>query len=206
MVSLFRAFLSQLRSLFCHEPAATEAYTLSLHDALPILGLIVAQQDIVRRAIGLNQVVFKNQRFGFIAGNGDLYLMNSRYQGRCLGAQAGFSKIAGQPLFQVLGFTHVKKLARAIKHLIDAGLGGGVSQKASSVKGLGNGNFVDHGGYCTPCSVSAHRRINRPERRYRPLAHRRYTTASGSRKSCLTARRVSSTSLLISSFSKIRYR
>ena len=63
--------------------------------------LVVPKQDIVFGRQGLNQVVFQNQRFGFVARQRDFHprnLLNHQLDARRM---VGFLEIAGNAAFQV---------------------------------------------------------------------------------------------------------
>ena len=98
------------------------------------IGLIVAQQNVVRRAPFLDKRLLKQQRLGFIGGNGGFYLRDTCHEGSCFRRQAGFAKVAGQTLFQVLGLTHVKQPCIAVKHAIHARTTAAGRKKRTCVK------------------------------------------------------------------------
>ena len=60
------------------------------------VGLVVAQQDVVRRAQLLDQGLLKQQRFRFAAGDGDLDIRDAPDQCLGLGIQTGIAEIAGE--------------------------------------------------------------------------------------------------------------
>src|SRR5205823_15074563 len=59
-------------AFFFNDSPTTEIYTLSLHDALPILALVVAEKDVVARLQALDEVVLEQQRLRLGARRRDL--------------------------------------------------------------------------------------------------------------------------------------
>jgi len=98
------------------------------------VGLVVAQQDVVRRTPLFDKRLLKQQRFGFVGGNSGFNLRDTRNQCSRLGRQAGFAKIAGQAFFQVLGLAHIEKPRIAVEHAIHAGSTTAGRKKCTCIK------------------------------------------------------------------------
>ncbi len=81
--------------------------------------LVVPQQDIVRRLVGLDQVVLQQQRVHLGGGNGDLYLLNAHHQGHGFLGQAAGAKVAAHPVFQIARLAHVQQLVLGVVHLVN---------------------------------------------------------------------------------------
>ncbi|SEH06480.1 Uncharacterised protein [Candidatus Venteria ishoeyi] len=102
------------------------------------IAFIIPQQNIIRRLMTLNQVVFQQQRFGFGVGDGDINTGDARYQGAGFWRlSGGTAKITGEAVFQVFGFTDIKNLVGGIPHLIHAGFLTDGTQKGFGIKRKG---------------------------------------------------------------------
>ncbi|MNJ11025.1 hypothetical protein D3C77_51920 [compost metagenome] len=84
------------------------------------VGLIVAQQDVIRRPPFLDQRLLKQQRFGLVGGDGGLDLDDARHQGSRLRRQAGFAKIAGETLLEVFRLADIQQPGFTVEHPVDA--------------------------------------------------------------------------------------
>ncbi|MNM67260.1 hypothetical protein D3C81_787850 [compost metagenome] len=84
------------------------------------VGLIVAQQDVIRRPPFLDQRLLKQQRFGLVGGDGGFDLDNARHQGSRLRRQAGFAKIAGETLLEVFRLADIQQPGFTVEHPVDA--------------------------------------------------------------------------------------
>ena len=84
------------------------------------IGLVVAQQDVIRRPPLLDQRLLKQQRLGFVGGDGGLDLCDLGHQRSGLGCLPGLAEIAGQALFQVLRLADIEQLGLRVEHAIDA--------------------------------------------------------------------------------------
>ena len=84
--------------------------------------------------MALDEVLLKQQRFGFAGSDGDLDvgdLVNHRHG---LAGQARGTEVTGNPLAQIAGLAHIDHLSTAVQHLIDAGLAAQVRKKGFVIK------------------------------------------------------------------------
>ena len=98
------------------------------------VGLIVAQQNIVRRAQGLDQRLLEQQRLRLAGGDGGLHAGDTAHQRAGLGAGDVFLKIGIQPGTQIPGFTHIEYPAIVAQHPVDTGLAGAMGEKLLGVE------------------------------------------------------------------------
>jgi hypothetical protein len=93
--------------------------------------LVVAQLHVEARPKLLDEVGFQQQRFGLGIGRDDLH----GHRGGDHAQDAGrlrrvLPRVAGQALFDVLGFADIEHVGIRIEHAIDAGRGGGEADGA----------------------------------------------------------------------------
>ena len=81
---------------------------------------ITKTRDVVGRPPFLDQRLLKQQRLGFIGGDGGFHLGDTRHQRRGLRRQARLAEVTRQAAFQVLGFTDVEQARFAVEHAIHA--------------------------------------------------------------------------------------
>ena len=98
------------------------------------VGFIIPQQDIVWRPQGFDQVLFKQECFGFTAGDGDFDGVNSGDQGFGLGRQTGFAEVAGHPFLEVPGLTHIQHIACGVVHSVHTRPFGQLFQEAFGIE------------------------------------------------------------------------
>ena len=96
--------------------------------------LVVAQQNIIRRPVSLDQALLQQQRLGFVGGDGGVNLLDAADQCLGLGAQAGFAEVAGQALFKVAGLADIQQCAVGIEHAIDPGFAAGRGEKGARIE------------------------------------------------------------------------
>ena len=82
--------------------------------------LVIPEDDIVPGTVLPDQVGLQDQGFHLITCEGPVDVPDLLHQSTCLGILAP-SEIAGDPVFQVHGLSHIKDLAPLIQHLIDPG-------------------------------------------------------------------------------------
>src|SRR5690606_18552472 len=85
------------------------------------VGLIVTQQNVVRRPPLLDQRLLQQQRLGLVSRDGDFDLSDARYQRRCLRRLPGLAEVARQAFLEVLRLAHVEQLGLGIEHPVDTG-------------------------------------------------------------------------------------
>ncbi len=73
------------------------------------IGLIVAQQDVVRRPPFLDQRLLEQQRLGLVGGDGGFDLHDTRDQCGRLGRLTGLAKVTGKTLLEILRLAHVEQ-------------------------------------------------------------------------------------------------
>ncbi|VVN29392.1 hypothetical protein PS681_04755 [Pseudomonas fluorescens] len=103
------------------------------------IGFVVAQQDVVRRPPLFDQRLFKQQRFGFVGGDGRFDLRNATHQRCGFRRQTGFAKVAGQAFFQIFGLAHVQQACIAVEHAIDARAAADCRQKRAGIECVSHG-------------------------------------------------------------------
>ena len=98
------------------------------------VGLIVAQQNIVRRAQGLDQRLLKQQRLRLAGGDGGLHAGDTADQRPGFGAGDVFLEIGIQPGAQIPGFPHIEHSAIVVQHPVNTGLAGAMGEKLLGVE------------------------------------------------------------------------
>ena len=110
------------------------------------VALVIPKQDVVLGLQRLDQVVFQQQRLGFGAHHGGLHAHNLAHHVADAGAAMVFLEVAGDPLFQAVGFAHVQQSAIGVEiavHARQIGQAGNFVQQSGAV-----GAGVRHGAYC----------------------------------------------------------
>ena len=100
--------------------------------------LVVAQQDIERRLVRLDEVLLQQQRVGLGGGDGDLHVTDAHHQRLGLGIQPRVAKVAAEAIAQVPRLAHVEQFAGSIVHLVHAAAIGHRGEKGGRVE------FVTH--------------------------------------------------------------
>ena len=83
------------------------------------VGLVIAQEDVVRRSPLLDQGLLEQQRLGLVGGDGGLDLRDLCNQRGSLGRQPGLAEIAGEALLEVLRLADIEQLAALVEHPVD---------------------------------------------------------------------------------------
>ena len=86
--------------------------------------------------MGLDQVLFEQQRIGFGGGDGDLNVANAHHQGDGFRIQPRVAKITAHALAQIARLAHVEQAAGAVVHLIHTAARGERGDKVLGGKGL----------------------------------------------------------------------
>jgi len=98
--------------------------------------LIVAQQNVVRRAPLLDQVLLEQQRLGLVGGNGGFDLGDARHQRSGFRRQAGLAEVAGQAFLEVLGLAHIEQPRLGVEHPVYAWATTAGRQERAGIKDL----------------------------------------------------------------------
>ena len=100
---------------------------------------VVPKAHIITRAVLLDELALKEERFLLVAYEVDLKIPDRLEESPCLEVGlllARRHEIAGQPLSQVAGLPHVNHRAKAIEHEIDSRLVRDLPQTGSQVRTL----------------------------------------------------------------------
>ncbi len=106
--------------LLLRAPVNTQSWKLTGREEHIGIGLIVPQQDVVRRSPLFDQGLLEQQRLGLVGGDGGFDLSDLGHQGGGLRRLARLAEIAGQTLLEILGFADVEKFGLRIEHAVDA--------------------------------------------------------------------------------------
>ncbi len=102
------------------------------------IGLIITQQDVVRRPPLFDEGLFQQQRFGFVVGDRGFDLGDARNQCAGLGCVPGLAKVAGKTLLEVLGLADVQQRGVGIEHAINARATATGREKCTWIECLGH--------------------------------------------------------------------
>jgi hypothetical protein len=83
------------------------------------IGFVITELDIVRRPVGLDEVLLEQQCLRFAPCHGDVDLMDLVDHRQSLAGKSGTTKIAPNPILQIAGFSHIDHFAILPQHLID---------------------------------------------------------------------------------------
>ncbi|MNN33063.1 hypothetical protein D3C81_1468010 [compost metagenome] len=98
------------------------------------IGLIVAQQDVVRRPPLLDQRLLQQQRLGLVGGDGGLDLRDARHQRSGLRRQPALAEVAGQAFLQIVGLADIQQAGLGIEHPVHARASAAGGKKAAAVE------------------------------------------------------------------------
>ena len=101
--------------------------------------LVVAKEDVVTRRKRLDQVVLKQQRLCFRAGNRGIDPRDLRHHQGNARTRMIIAKVRSDPLLQILRLAHIEHLAIRIEHAVDAGQIGQGGQQVFRIEGFVHG-------------------------------------------------------------------